>query len=199
MDFVISSVMNALNYRRDLPHRFPPNRAIFVTWRLEGSLPAPSAAEWSRLRALPPRDSLIRIEKILDAARFGPIWLREPRIAEIVCAAIEAGQDQFNRYDLHAYVVMSNHVHMLITPRCEVATIMGQLKGVTARRANLILGQTGRTFWRRESFDRWCRDEEHFLRVRNYIYLNPVRTGLARTPEEFPWGSAHRDKIRQLQ
>ena len=184
--------MNGKDYRRDLPHKFPDGASVFVTWRLEGSLPVPSDAENLMIQKLSARESLVRVEKLLDAAVVGPVWLTDPRIAELVCGAIEEGQNRFNRYRLHAYVVMSNHVHVLITPHHDMATIMNQLKGVTARRANQLLGMSGERFWQRESFDRWCRDEDHFFKVWNYIRLNPVKVGLAKTPEGYRWGSAYR-------
>jgi putative transposase len=58
-------------------------------------------------------------------------------------------------------------------------------KGITARRANQILGRTGQAFWQDESFDRWCRDTTEVQRIRRYIQMNPVKAGLANAPEEW--------------
>ena len=184
--------MTGTAYRRDLPHIFPLGAPIFVTWRLNGSLPEATPAELEAISKLTPRERFTRIEKLLDGARFGPRWQSDVRIAQVVCETIECGHVQFARYSLHAYVVMSNHVHMLITPRYPMSEIMKSLKGVTARRANQILGRTGQIFWRQESFDRWCRDDDHFRRIRDYIENNPVKVGAAESPQEFPWSSAHR-------
>jgi REP element-mobilizing transposase RayT len=163
-----------------------------VTWRLHGSLPEATPAEVEAISKLTPRQKFTRIEKLLDSASYGPHWLTDARIAQVVCETIECGHVRFARYSLHAYVVMSNHVHILITPRYPMAEIMKTLKGVTARHANQILGRTGQDFWRRESFDRWCRDEEHFRKIREYIENNPVKVGAAKSPREFPWSSACR-------
>jgi putative transposase len=190
--------MHGVEYRRDLPHKFPTGTPIFVTWRLYGSLPDATPDESARIEKLTARQKFTRIERLLDAATFGPLWLSDPNIAEMVCATIERGHTQFRRYSLHAYVVMSNHVHLLITPRFEMSFIMKELKGVTARRANLLLGRTGQTFWRAESFDRWCRDVEHFEKIRNYIALNPVKVGAAVSAEAFPWSSSHRNVCAPL-
>jgi len=54
------------------------------------------------------------------------------------------GQDVHHFYILHAFVVMPNHVHLLITPKAPVPKLMQGLKGATARRANQILKRTGR-------------------------------------------------------
>ncbi|HWZ32460.1 MAG TPA: transposase [Bryobacteraceae bacterium] len=100
--------------------------------------------------------------------------------------AIEHWRD---RYALHAWVVMANHVHILITPTVEVAKITKSLKWFTAREANKVLGLKG-PFWQDESYDRLVRNPAEFERIRKYIEWNPVRAGLVKTPEEYPWSSA---------
>src|ERR1700680_4232718 len=85
---------------------------------------------------------------------------------------------------------MSNHVHLLIDPRIDPSQLMRSLKGATAREANKVLGRTGEPFWQKESYDRWVRDEAEFERIRAYIENNPVKAGVVKSPEEFPWSSA---------
>jgi REP element-mobilizing transposase RayT len=85
---------------------------------------------------------------------------------------------------------MPNHVHLLVTPRVEVSKMMQSLKRFTARECNRILGLTGQPFWQDESYDRLVRNEAEYRRIVRYIEMNPVRAGLAATPEEFPWSSA---------
>lgn len=67
---------------------------------------------------------------------------------------------------------------------------MQSLKLFTARQGNRILGLIGRPFWQDESYDRLVRNEAEFDRIALYIEMNPVRAGLAATPEDFPWSSA---------
>ncbi len=93
-------------------------------------------------------------------------------------------------YKLYSYVVMPNHVHMLITPLIEASVLMHSLKRFTARQANRMLGLTGRPFWQSESYDRLVRDRTEFERIASYIERNPVTAGLVTGPEEFPWSSA---------
>ncbi len=95
-------------------------------------------------------------------------------------------------YALHAWAIMPNHVHMLMTPDVSVAKIMRWLKGSTARYANRVLGLTGSVFWQDESWDRWIRSDEEFRRIRRYIEFNPVSAGLVQRPEEWAWSSAAR-------
>jgi REP element-mobilizing transposase RayT len=172
--------------------QFPPGTPLFVTFRLHESLPRVSPDKLAEIQKQPGRERQLRIEKLLDAAESGPTWLTDERVADMVCDAIEKGDTEFHRYQLHAYVVMPNHVHLLVTPVHEVSLLMRELKGITARRANLILERTGQPFWESRSFDRYSRDQENFKKMQNYIAMNPVWAKLARRPEEFRWSSAHR-------
>jgi|HubBroStandDraft_6_1064221.scaffolds.fasta_scaffold681472_1 putative transposase len=180
------------SYRRNLPHVFPKGAAIFVTWRLNGSLPAAVVIEARTAANLTNGQRFARMDKFLDGSTRGPLWLREKRIAEDVCATIErAAQSPLLHYVLHEYVVMPNHVHLLITPRIEMKTIMQSLKGNTAHFANRILRRSG-SFWQIEYYDHFCRDGKEFENIRSYIARNPVKAGLAVTPEAWPWSSAGR-------
>ncbi len=62
-------------------------------------------------------------------------------------------------YRLHAWVVIPNHVHLLVTPQVEVPALLRRLKGTSARESNKLLRQTGRPFWQDESYDRLVREE----------------------------------------
>ncbi len=53
------------------------------------------------------------MDKLLDAASSGPVYLRHPTIASMVRRAIRDGEERFHRYALHAFVIMPNHVHIL--------------------------------------------------------------------------------------
>jgi REP element-mobilizing transposase RayT len=86
---------------------------------------------------------------------------------------------------------MSNHVHMLITPRIPVPKLMQALKGFTAREANRILGRKGEAFWQHESYDHWVRDARQFERIARYIEDNPVRAGLCASPADYRFSSAY--------
>jgi len=130
------------------------------------------------------------MDRLLDEGRTGPRYLSQPPVAAVVVSALRHCAGVLRYCDLHAFVVMPNHVHLLITPLVEAPKFTKSLKAFTARRANKHLGLTGRAFWQAESFDRWVRNRSEFDRVRRYIEYNPVRAGLAQTAEEFPWSSA---------
>jgi len=133
------------------------------------------------------------MDSILDRAESGPLYLRRPEIASMMVGALQHGEQKMSMYRLHAYVVLANHVHVLITPLESLSRITHSLKRFTARKANEMLGMTGQPFWQEESYDHLVRDAEGFERVVRYIENNPVRAGLVAEPHEFPWTSAKAD------
>jgi hypothetical protein len=78
---------------------------MFLTWRLHGSLPEgrayPSAGSSGQ--------AFLAMDRVLDNASTGPLYLRQAEVAEMVVEAIlyREGRD----YELHCFVVMPNHVH----------------------------------------------------------------------------------------
>lgn len=130
------------------------------------------------------------MDRVLDSTTSGPLYLRIPNVAGVVQEAI-LYRDR-REYELHAYAILPNHVHLLVTPLRELPEITRSLKRFTARQANRILGLTGRTFWQDESYDRFVRNDREFERIVGYIEMNPVRAGLCFAPEEFRYSSAGR-------
>ena len=171
--------------QRRLPHIYTIGEPQFVTFRLHGSLPAGRDF---------PRDSLtsgrafVAMDRLLDNARYGPIHLQQPDIAVAVRSAIQHSAGR--AYDLHAWVIMPNHVHLLLTPHSQVSAFLRRLKGYSARQANQLLGQTGQRFWQEESYNHCVRSAEEFRRIEGYILANPVKAGLARSVDEYLWSSA---------
>jgi REP element-mobilizing transposase RayT len=92
------------------------------------------------------------MDRLLDSAAIGPLYLHRPEIAEMVVDAIRYRDP--GHYSLHSFVVMPNHVHLLITAHVPVSQLMHSLKRFTARIGNQILGLTGKPFWQDESYDR---------------------------------------------
>ncbi|RPI12327.1 MAG: hypothetical protein EHM65_06090, partial [Acidobacteriales bacterium] len=90
----------------------------------------------------------------------------------------------------HAFVVMPNHVHVLLTPRVLPSRLLKSLKGCTARQANRVLGRTGEIFWQSESYDHWVRNDTEFQRIGAYIENNPVKAGLVARAGDYRWSSA---------
>jgi REP element-mobilizing transposase RayT len=219
-------------YRRQLPHWQPAGATIFLTWRLYGSLPKVALywlkEERHRLEKQPvrpdetPRDRALRhskslfalADKMLAENMANPHWLKEEQIAQLVVDALFYHEGKL--YTLLAFVVMPNHVHVLLQPLEEkregqieqsgqatksnsdgdtpgyvpLRRITQSPKGYTAREANRLLGRTGQAFWQDESYDHWVRDEGELERIVTYIEWDPVKSGLVTKPDEWHWSSA---------
>jgi len=130
------------------------------------------------------------LDGLLDQARSGPLFLRQPAIARTVVDSIQFNAEKLRHYSLHAYAIMPNHVHMLATPAVPLAILTKSLKGISAKRANTILRRTGQVFWQEESYDHLVRDSREFEKIQNYIEQNPVRAGLVTRAGDYPWSSA---------
>jgi REP element-mobilizing transposase RayT len=175
--------------RRRLPHIYPEGKWLFVTWHLHGSLPHDRYPP-PGLRA---GEAFVWMDRYLDTTHIGPMYLRMEDIAHIVvnslCRGVELGH-----YDLRAWVIMANHVHVLLRPKVSPQHLLGGIKGCTAREANKVLGRTGQTFWQAESYDHWVRNDREFEKIVAYIENNPVKAGFVTNPEDYLWSSARDGK-----
>lgn len=210
-------------YRRNLPHWHPEGKTIFITWRLYGSLPASRMKKKSTgrnagateknacatrknerainiLEVAPedfPGEQFLKFDGALDAAKRGPLWLADPEFADYAEYPILHGAE-LGRFLLHAYVIMPNHVHLLLDPFVPLAKISGPLKGVAACDINARLGRTGKPLWQDESFDHWIRNSAEFDRIHHYIEWNPVLAGLVARSEDWKWSSAGNPYFKRI-
>ncbi len=174
-----------------VPHFDHPDLVQGITFRLADSLPAHVRASMAEeLKNADGSTRRARMEAYLNAG-YGSCYLRDPRIARLVENALLYFDGV--RYRLIAWVIMPNHVHVLVE-MCEgypLGSIVHSWKSYTAKEANRILGRTG-PFWFREYFDRYIRDDRHFARAVQYIHNNPVAAGLIDMPEKWRFSSASR-------
>ncbi|WP_169239660.1 REP-associated tyrosine transposase [Candidatus Roseilinea sp. NK_OTU-006] len=202
-------------YRRNLPHIHPSHATFFITFRLAGSLPPEIIerlreefqAEERRLQQTLSGAALLserykiqkkffgRYDAWLDQMAHGPTWLRQPEIAQLV--ADEIRRLDGAHYDLWAYCIMPNHVHLLVNMArfgdvdtrghpSALSRALHLLKGRTARYANRLLGRSGK-FWQDESYDHVVRDEAELQRILQYIVNNPVKAGLVADWQSWPY------------
>jgi len=196
--------------RRWLPHLEAKGGIYFVTFRLGDSLAKsmlryvvaerknivataaqarrpPSAGEKYRLSNL----SRKRMEEFLDRGA-GECHMRDQRVAKTVADALCSFDGE--RYELFAWCVMPNHVHVVFRPQedHQLEEIVHSWKSFTAHRANKLLGRTG-TFWRREYYDHLIRDGQDLARVVNYVAENPRRAGL----DNWPWVELRHERLKQ--
>jgi putative DNA methylase len=125
------------------------------------------------------------LDRLLDEASTGPFYLRQSAVADIIVKAIQYNAYALGHYILHAFAVMPNYVHVLLTPAIPLPRLTKSLKGITAKRANAILALTGSPFWQEESYDHLVRHKQEFEDIRNYIEENPVRAGLVRDASKY--------------
>ncbi|MGA9364867.1 MAG: transposase [Bacteroidota bacterium] len=193
-------------YRRNLPHYQPPGATYFVTFRLAGSLPQEVVARLKEERAKAERllvdtggreekDKInelrkryfVRFDKLLDAARQGPWWLQNAEVAKVVSDAIHFRDGR--EYDLLAYCIMPNHVHLVMALErngISLYKVLQSLKRFTAREANKILSRAG-AFWQHESYDHVVRDGKELVRVIAYVLSNPEKAGLVGQWKSWRW------------
>jgi len=175
-----------MNSARRLPHIYPEGRWLFLTWHLHGAL---RPAQFQPAAKLSSGEAFVLMDRELDKAIRGPMFLRQEAIAVLVEKSLKTGAEH-GRYDLAAFVLMANHVHALILPRIDVSVLMKSLKGYTSREANKLLNRTGTPFWQKESYDHWVRNRIEWERIKSYIENNPVKAGLVTSPELYRWSSA---------
>lgn len=174
-----------------LPHFDQPGLLQGVTFHLADSLPSlvlQRIKDSCARQPNPDQELRRRIQDYLDAGH-GACSLRDPRIAEMVEQALL--YFDADRYRVLAWVVMPNHVHVVIEtfPDYSLPNVVKSWKSYTAKEANKLLGKSGK-FWHRDYFDRFIRDEKHFETAMNYVHYNPVKAGLVERAELYRFSSA---------
>ena len=186
--------------RRHLPHWHQEGRTYFVTFRLADSMPVDQRARleaardvWLHSKGINSLDEIeqlpdderkeyhrvftARIHELLDAG-YGSCVLRTQENAEIVASSLLFFDGE--RYEMLSFVVMPNHVHLLVSP-IEQHTLSGLLKSWkrhSARQINLRIGSTGTSLWLDENFDHIVRSSAQLDHFRNYLRDNPNKAGL---------------------
>ena len=151
------------------------------------------------------REWFIKFDDALHKEDAGPVWLKNTAVAEIVKTSLHALDAEW--YKLHAYTVMSNHAHVVLTPHLNehdlvekrndegkvffesitppLSAIMRSIKGTSARESNIILGRTG-SFWEAESYDTELKDAESISRAIKYVLRNPVKARIVERWQDHP-------------
>ena len=180
------------SYRRRLPHLTMPGAIYFVTFRLADSLPGEVAERWRAERAkwllanpqpwseetelAYHRQFTMRMERWLDSGH-GTCLLKEKTLRAEVLTSLNHGTG--SDYQLGDWVIMPNHVHLLIMPLREVAVskLVGPAKGASSRRINKLTGGRG-AIWMDENFDHIIRGMASLKKFQQYIADNPSKAGL---------------------
>lgn len=209
-------------YRHALPHIQPIGGTFFVTSCLYNTVPkivAKSIKEkMNAIKEGPDKEKESKkvymqfLDNILTIGKMGQHHFKNPAIAEILADKIHQYDQQY--YHLIAFVIMSNHFHILVDfsiqedrlapgeqptddNYMQLYKVMRLIKGGSAFAANKVLKRKG-TFWERESYDRLVRDDREFYNVVRYIANNPVKAGIINHWKKWDFTYVHRDYLWAL-
>lgn len=204
-------------YKRKLPHFIFDGYAYFITTRLANSLPhevilrMKNNYELSLERIASIKNEVKKhdeytklkwkyfsdFDKTLDNFYDGSHWLRQEMIAKIVTESLHYrdGKD----YDLVAYTIMSNHIHLVFIPYLKKLTgessykkkyplggLLASFKRYTAKECNKLLNRNG-AFWQHENYDHVIRNGVELNKIVKYILDNPVKIGLVEKYGDYKW------------
>jgi putative transposase len=93
------------------------------------------------------------------------------------------------RYQLHEFVLMPDHFHLIFTPKESLEKAVQLIKGGFSRQASLQF-ETKHNIWQRGFADHRIRDIEDYMKHKHYIWLNPVKAKLCELAKEYPYSSA---------
>lgn len=177
----------AWHERGYLPHFDAGATVQSLTFRLADSLPR-AVFDDVAAGAADDADRRRRLDAMIDEGR-GACLLRVPEHARIVSAALKHFDGA--RYRLLAWVVMPNHVHVLIeqVEGFRLGDVVHSWKSFSAKEINRRRGSKG-SVWAPDYFDRYIRDDAHFAGAKRYIEENPVKAGLVASPEDWEFSSA---------
>jgi putative transposase len=194
-------------YQRSLPHWRQEGATYFVTFRLGDSVPLGVFQQWEyekqvwlAARGIRPNqgdgsrqrqfEQLSKVEQhrfhkhfnrrfhvALDEGR-GACHLNVPACLAAVRDSLFANDG--STYDLGDFVVMPNHVHLLLVPSSgsNLERLLKAIKGAAAWRCNQLLGRSGR-FWQPDSYDHIVRSMEQLTQYQQYIAENPRKAGIS--------------------
>ncbi len=200
-----------------LPHFDSTHHIQHVTLHLADSLPKDVLERLDEsLRLLPDAEQKLervqRLQELIDAG-YGSCVFNEPEPAEMMQQTLQHFDGE--RYELHAWVIMPNHVHVLLQTKgdWELSKVVASWKKFSARRINdwkraveatrescvpkscvpgnaaLPSCHSPAPVWHSEYWDRYIRNDNHYHQVLEYIHNNPVKAGLCENPKLWPWSS----------
>jgi putative transposase len=116
---------------------------------------------------------------------MGRALLQSERNAKLLIDVLRA-YVAARKFKVHDFVVMPEHIHLLITVDSSIEKAVQLIKGGFSYRLKKEFGYSGEV-WQRGFSELRVNDRESFLQHRDYIAQNPVKRGLADLPEEFPY------------
>jgi len=114
--------------------------------------------------------------------RFGA----NPRVASWLITCLQE-HSAASGFFVYAYCVMPDHLHILACARSDESNLMAFVESFKQESAFEFARRTRRDLWQFKYYDRVLRGSDSPERVAWYIWLNPVRKGLCRRPQEYPF------------
>ena len=114
--------------------------------------------------------------------------LQSERMAILFIETLLNYRDQ-QKYNLHEFVVMPDHFHLLLTPIVTLEKAVQLITGGFSFRAGKLFGLRG-NIWQTSFYARRVRGAIEYESFRRYIHWNPVKRGLADIPERYAYSSA---------
>ncbi len=206
------------NYTRNLPHIQLIGATFFITFSLYGSIPKEKIQQLQQERNakintlieensgnlketldIVQKQYFQKVDAVLDLVEYGQKYLSNPHAAQIVANKIHQYDNEY--YDLLAFCIMPNHVHLLFDLNLQsqkiaieeevtgknykqIYDIMHLIKGGSAYEANKVLNRLGR-LWQVESYDRYVRNIRELQNIVMYIANNPKKAGLVNHWKDF--------------
>lgn len=139
-----------------------------------------------------------KIDAALDAAAYGPQWLRKYDLAKLIINSLQELNGEV--INLICYTVMPNHVHLVFQVRNNAANQSAALhhidefKQKTALRASEML-MLEDDFWIRDDHVHAVADQKELINIISYILENPVKAGLVDYWRDWPWSYCNADFI----
>lgn len=189
----------AISKGKSLPHWRCEDSIYHFTFRLHDSIPSSTIRRWRRERDILlkragtldrkfteqeiRRVNLLfsqKVDNFLDSGH-GDCLFRQSAAANIVCSAIKHYHEQV--YNIHAYCVMPNHVHLIAKffDQVNPQRIVTNLLRYSARKINTALARSGK-LWQHEAYDHIIRSPKEYRRQIQYVMRNPEHAGITRCP-----------------
>jgi putative transposase len=162
---------------------------------------AAKRSERKRFMARPSRNSNpdsarnpVRTFFVSSRTSQGRALLQTERMAALFIDVLRSYM-RAKKFKVHDFVVMPNHVHVLLTlgPELSIEKAVQMMKGNFSYRAKKELGYPWE-IWQKGFSEVQISTEGDFVRHQNYIDENPVRAGLARSADEYPYCSTYLKK-----
>lgn len=153
-----------------LPHIEKEHNYQFITFRTNES--TDESLKKLSLQDKPNSKKQLEIDNYLDASKTGAFLNDE---VLVLMSDFLKGKNK-DLYELEAFAVMPNHVHLLLKPFDEISTVIQKIKDLSAKLINEKLDKNGK-FWADDYYAKSIIDDEPFILVYNYIKNNPLKLG----------------------